>query len=308
MTAIRPGLVSGAALALTALAPVPAAAAPATGTEARPAAVAAPTGAASTTSAPALPPWLADRGRGLATSQFGTYVEDNEWLAYTFYEYTKTTAFEYAPRELGFVGSEDHFATLTENEGLLFLAHAITDRLEVEVEGALYSDATFEKAPDDFSAVPNRIKESGLGDVEGQVRWRWSEESAHRPEMFSFLEIVLPLQKDRLLIGTQDWEYTLGFAAIKGFRFGTLTGRVSLFYDGADQQLEAGEYAIEYLKRVSPNWRLLAAVEGETDEIQMILQAEARLSRRVSLKLNSGFGLTEKAPDYAPEIGLLFTF
>src|SRR5881397_2855737 len=36
-----------------------------------------------------LPPYLADRGRGIATSQFGTYVGKGEWLIYTFYEYTR---------------------------------------------------------------------------------------------------------------------------------------------------------------------------------------------------------------------------
>lgn len=254
-----------------------------------------------------LPPYLADRGRGMATSQFGTYVRKGEWLAYTFYEYTKTSGFEYAPDELGFVGNEEHIGTLTEREGLLFVSYGISDRLAVEVEGALHASASLQKASDDFSALPNRLEESGLGDVEGQFRWRWAEEGEHRPELFSFFEVVLPLQKDKVLLGTQDWEYSLGFAAIKGHRWGTLSGRVSLGY--SESQVEVGEYAVEYLKRLSPAWRFYAAIEGEqTDEISVIVEGQARLGRHVLLKLNSGFGVTSKAPDVAPEIGFLFSF
>jgi hypothetical protein len=254
-----------------------------------------------------LPPYLADRGRGIATSQFGTYVRKGEWLVYTFYEYTKTSGFEYSPEELGFTGSQEHFGTLKEKEGLLFVSYGISDRLAVELEGALHATSSLRKAPDDFSAVPNRLEESGLGDVEGQVRWRWAEEGEHRPEMLSFFEVVFPLQRDNVLLGTQGWEYALGFAAIKGHPWGTLTGRVSISH--SEGQIEVGEYAVEYLKRLSPAWRFYAAIEGEqTDEVALIVEGQARLGRHVLLKLNSGFGVTKKAPDVAPEIGLLFSF
>ncbi len=254
-----------------------------------------------------LPTWLADRGRGMAASMFGTYVRPGEWLVYTFSEYTKTTGFEYSPDELGFTGKQEHFGALREHEGLVFVSHGLSDRLMFEFEGALHADATLRKSPDDFSNLPDPLKESGLGDVEGQLRWRWSEETEHRPEFFSYFELVLPLQKDKVLIGTQDWEYSLGFAAIKGHRWGTLTGRVAVGY--SESQVELGEYAVEYLRRLSPRWRFLAAVEGEqTDEIAAIVEGQVRLGRHVLLKLNSGFGLTTKAPDVAPEIGLLFSF
>jgi hypothetical protein len=40
----------------------------------------------------------------------------------------------------------------------------------------------------------------------------------------------------------------------------------------------------------------------------LIGEAQLTLAPRMILKLNSGFGLTEKAADIAPEIGVLFTF
>ena len=263
---------------------------------------------AETEAADAEPEYLADRGRGLPTSLFGTYVRKGEWLVYPFFEYTRTSQFEYHPSELGFTGDTDFFGKLTETENLLFVAYGMTDRLAVEVEGAIHTRATLDKAPEDLSALPDRLEESGVGDVQTELRWRWSEETQSRPEMFSFLEIVFPNQRDKVLIGTQDWEYSLGYGVIKGHRWGTLSGRVTLVYDQADGDLGLGEYGIEYLKRISPSWRLVTALEGESDEVSAILEAQARLGRHLVLKLNSGFGLTRQAPDFAPEVGMIFSF
>ena len=52
----------------------------------------------------------------------------------------------------------------------------------------------------------------------------------------------------------------------------------------------------------------MAAVEGESDELELIAEVQARLGEHVLLKLNSGFGVTAKAPDLAPEAGLLFSW
>lgn len=255
-----------------------------------------------------LPAYLADRGRGLPVGLFGTYVRPGELLVYPFYEYVRNTSFEYKPSELGFVGGEDFLGTLVENEYLLFLAYGVSERVAVELEGALYTTATFDKAADDPSAVPGRIEESGLGDVEAQLRWRWAEETEHRPELYSYFEVVFPFQKDEVLIGTRDWEYALAFGAIRGYRWGTISGRVGLAYDPEGSQIELGEYAVEYLKRTSPRWRWVASLEGESDEVSLIGEAQCFLGRRAFLKLNSGFGLTEKAPDVAPEVGVVISF
>ena len=250
----------------------------------------------------------ADRGPGIPTSLFGTYVEDGEFLVYPFYEYTKTSAFEYKPSELGFPGEADFLGETVEQEYLLFVSYAFADRFSVELESAVYAKTTFDKAADDPSLVPSHIEESGFGDVDMQLRWRWSRETETRPEMFSFFELTPPLQKNKTLIGTQDWEAALGFGVIRGYRWGTINGRVSIAWDGADSKVDFGEYAVEYLKRLSPAWRVVAAIEGESDEISVIGEAQWFFSRRAFLKLNCGFGITEKATDVAPEVGVMFRF
>jgi hypothetical protein len=264
------------------------------------------------TSAPAaaqaLPSYLADRGTGISMSQFGTYVEPGELIVYPFYEYTRTPKLEYHPSELGSVGGKDFLGKLFENEDLLYLAYGISDRVAVELEGALHAHTTFEKAPEDPSPLPARFSESGLGDVEGQIRWRWRQETASRPELYSYLEVNFPLQRNRVLIGTQNWEGALGFGFLRGHAWGTLGGRLALAYDGEDSRLELGEYALEYIKQASPRWRFVALLEGESEEVSLIGEAQWSFNPHALLKLNCGFGLSQQSPDIAPEIGVLVHF
>jgi len=136
----------------------------------------------------------------------------------------------------------------------------------------------------------------------------WRNETYDRPALYSFFEVELPFQDRNVLIGARDVELAGGIGFIRGYSWGTLNGRMSIAYDGEEDKFELGEYAIEYLKRLNDRWRLVATLEGEDDEIALIGEAQLTLRPGVILKLNSGFGLTEKAVDFAPEIGVLFTF
>jgi hypothetical protein len=53
--------------------------------------------------------------------------------------------------------------------------------------------------------------------------------------------------------------------------------------------------------------RVYLGLEGTQDELSLIAEVQLHLSRHVALKLNTGFGLTSKATDWAPEVGILFT-
>jgi hypothetical protein len=179
----------------------------------------------------------------------------------------------------------------------------------IELEGELWVTQTLERAPDDTTTgMPPKLEESGVGEIEAQVRWRFSRETATRPELFTNLEVTFPFQEDEVLIGASDWEFAVGLGAVKGFSWGTLTTRFSIGYGAEEGEVELGEYAIEYLKRLSPSWRAFAAVEGEDDELSFVCGARWRIGPRVDLLFQSGFGLTEKAEDFAPEVGLMFSF
>ena len=252
-----------------------------------------------------LPIYLKDRGTGVPTSMFGTYVVSGELLIYPFFEYYYDDNMEYAPAELSYGLNEDYRGKYRASEWLIFLGYGMTDMVALEVEVAVI-DATLEKSRDDPSDMPDRIFESGLGDVQMQLDWRWVTESEHRPEVFSYAEVVFPFNKDKVLIGTSDWEIKLGIGAIRGYRWGTVTGRAAVEYSAEESKLELGEIAIEYLKRVSPSWRLYTGVEAAQDEVELILEAQWHLSRYAFIKFNTAFGLTSKATDWAPELGIMF--
>jgi hypothetical protein len=251
--------------------------------------------------------YLKDRGEGMATSMFGTYINNKEVIIYPFYEFYYDDNAEYKPAELGHSLNQDFRGRYRAHEGLLFLGYGISDRWAVEMEVAIIT-ATLYKSPEDNSTLPAEFSESGLGDVEGQLRYRWNRETNRRPELFSYFETVFPLQKNKTLIGTQSWEFKLGSGLIKGFHWGTMTFRAAVEYDTGEKKLDIGEMAIEYLKNVSKTFRFGIMVEGAQDEVELIADLQFHISPHAFIRLNNGFGITSKATDYAPEIGVLFHF
>lgn len=256
---------------------------------------------------------LRDRGPGIPTSLFGTYIEPGQWMVYPFVEYEKNNDEEYTPIELGyprpgFTGEEEYLGDFTQKEAVLFIGYGINESLAFEFEAELYASATLDKSPLDTSPVPARLTESGFAGAEAQLRWMMREETPERRALYSFFEVEFPFQDTKVLIGAQDIEVAAGIGFIRRYSWGTLNGRASIAYDGEEDKFELGEYAIEYLKRINDRWRLVATLEGEDDELALIGEAQLTLRPGIMLKLNSGFGLTEKATDFAPEIGVLFTF
>jgi hypothetical protein len=252
------------------------------------------------------PVYLRDRGTGIPMSQFGTYVRKGELLIYPFYEYYRDNNLEYEPFEFGLGSTQEFRGRYRAHEGLIFLGYGISDKFAVEFEVAVI-DARLEKAKNDFSALPAKIEDSGLGDVEGQIRWRWNRESATKPEYFTYFETVFPTGEKNSLIGTSDWEFKLGSGLVKGFRWGTMTLRFAIEYDAAEEAFGTGEYAIEYLRRLSNRFRFFAMLEGSDDEIEAIPEIQWHISDSVFLKANTGFGITSKATDFAPEVGIMFS-
>ncbi|MGD9489625.1 MAG: hypothetical protein AB7W47_16515 [Calditrichaceae bacterium] len=254
-----------------------------------------------------LPVYLQDRGTGVPTSMFGTYIRGGELLIYPFFEYYYDKDAEYAPSDFGYDLDRDFRGKYTATEGLIFLGYGITDRLIIEVEAAVIS-ATQNRAGDDNSGMPEKIEESGLGDVQTQFDYYWLKESNSRPGAFSYFEIVYPFNKDKELIGTADWEFKGGTGIIRGFGWGTISIRGALEYNKSEDKFEIGEIAVDYLKRLSNIWRVYAGIEGTQDEVELITEAQLHLSRRVFIKFNNAFGISSKATGWAPEIGVMFSF
>jgi hypothetical protein len=235
---------------------------------------------------------------------FGTYIRGGELLVYPFYEYYRDKNYEYKPEELGFVGADDLRGRYRASEGLLFIGYGLSDRVAVELEVATIR-ASLWKAVEDRSGLPTQFNEAGLGDTAARVRWRWNRESDRRPELFSSFEIGFPFQRHRALIGTQDWEFAFGTGLVRGYSWGTITARATILSSAG--AFESGEYALEYLKRLSSRVRVYAGIEGTQDEAELITETQIFLTPNVFLKLNNAFGVTSKAPDWAPEVGVMFS-
>lgn len=252
-----------------------------------------------------LPEYLRDRGPGIRTSIFGTYVRKGELLVSPFFEYYRNNNFEYKPAEFGFGLEEDYRGRFRASEGLVFVSYGINDWLAVELEAAVIK-ASLHKSLLDPSAMPMKLTESGLGDRQIQFDVRLLKENARRPEVFSYFEVVFPSNKKKLLIGTSAYEFKFGAGLLRGFKWGTMSARVGVEHAKAGNKTDLGEFAVEYLKRLSPSWRIYFGVEGVQDEVELIAEAQWHLSDRVYLRLNNAFGLTSKATDWAPDVGLMF--
>ncbi len=255
----------------------------------------------------ALPRYLRDRGAGVRTSIFGSYVEPGHLVAYPFFEYYRDRNAEYKPADFGYGLDQDFRGDYEASEYLIFLGYGLAKNLSVELEAAGIT-AESEKAPNDPTARPTEVTESGLGDVQAQLNWIWQQETSRRPEFFSYTEVVFPLQRTRAIIGTGDWEVNAGVGVTRGFGIGTMTLRAGGEYTAEDGSVGMGEVAFEYLRRLSSTWKVFGAVEGDQGEWELITEAQVQVSRRVLLKLNSGFGLSSKAAGWAPETGILFRF
>lgn len=249
-----------------------------------------------------------DRGPGIPTSMFGTYIESGQLLLFPFVAYSRDHDREYNPARLGFGLDQDFRGRFQSTEVLLFAAYGVTDWLALELE-ASHIRATLDKAPNDASSMPARTVESGVADFEGELRLRVARETDRRPEVFGFVEVTAPSHKHDVLIGDKDWDVRPGLGVVRGFSWGTMTFRTDVEYNRDDRHVDLGETSLEYLRRLSPSWRLNLAIEGgETgapDEWELVSGVQWRLNDVLLVKADNVVGLFSKATDWSPQIGVM---
>ena len=252
-----------------------------------------------------------DRGAGVPGSVFATFIGRGQLLLYPFFAYSYDHNREYQPAKLGYGLNADFRGRYRSAEEQLFVGYGLTDRLALEFEAG-FIRATVDKAANDTSATPVRIAESGFRDIEAQLRYRLVNESDNRPEVFSYLEMTAPSQRQKLLIGDLRWDFRPGIGVIRGFSWGTMMTRVTVEYNHDDKHWDLGEFSLEYLKRLSPAWRVNLGIEGgETgapDEWDLVTGVQWHLTDLVVLRFDNAYGLSSKATDWAPQIGLMFSF
>jgi hypothetical protein len=252
-----------------------------------------------------LPDYLKDRGPGISTSLFGTYIEKGNVIIYPFFEYYYEKNSVYHPGDFGFDADREYAGKFTATEELIYLGYGITDWLMIEGEASIIQ-AKQRRATDDHSGMPASVTEQGLENIEGQLRWRYWSETAGKPELYSYFLTVLPTSENKKLIGTKGWEFKLGSGITKGFSFGTLTLSTAIEYNTEDQEWGFGGVTLEYLKRVSDKFRFYIGLESFPDATEAILDLQFHLSPRMFIRLNNAIGIKSAATDIAPEVGILF--
>ena len=255
-----------------------------------------------------LPPYLQDRNDGIPTSVGSIYVRDGELLTLLDLQYNRDNEFEYDPNEFGFPSSGEFKGKYWDSSVDVLVAYGLSDDMALELEAAA-TKASLEKAEDDLTNMPNELKNSGLGDVRARLDWRVLEENDHRPEVFTYVGVLAPHNSSDHLIGTPDWVANAGAGVVRGFGWGTMTFRMGLEYDlGSASELDWGEVAVEYLKRLSPEMTVYGAVKVlEGDEYSLVGELQWHLSPKIILRLNSGVGLTSHGMDWSPRVGVLFS-
>ena len=257
-----------------------------------------------------LPKYLRDRGTGIPASLSGTFLERGQLLLFPFFAYTRDRNREYQPAALGYGLNQDFRGRFRSTQEQLFIGYGVTDWLAIEFEGA-YVAARLEKSPGDPSFMPARLEASGIADLEGQVRMRFAREAEHRPELFGFVELTPRTQSGQRLIAEPDWDLKPGLGVIRGFGFGTLQLRIAAEWNREAKSPDLGEVGIEYLKRVTPKFRLNLGIEGgesgSNDEWTALAGLHWRLTRSLALKLDSAFGFMSKATDLESQIGVMLS-
>src|SRR5256714_15275160 len=239
-----------------------------------------------------------DRGPGIRTSMVETYVAPHQLLIYPFVAYTWDHNFEYQPASFGYRLNEDLLGHYRSSEAQLFVAYGIADWLAVEVE-ASHINARFDRSASDTSGMPARITESGVADFAGQVRFRLAREHGSRPEVFGSVELLPPQHGNKALIGDAQWAVKSEIGVVRGLSWGTMTFRTTVEYNRGDTHWDLGETSLEYLRQVSPAWRLLLAIEGgeggPPDAWGLVSPGNRGLARGLDLKLARGIGLVPKS-------------
>jgi hypothetical protein len=257
------------------------------------------------------------RDPGVSSSRAGVFLLPGQWTLETSFEHVENSDFEYDPVDFGFPFPIDALhGGYSADELRLFAGYGLSDRfaIEFEVRGI---DATLERSFDDTSGLPPQVSESGLGTARARLNWRWFAQKRHRPELFSYAEVVVPHDEDQPLIGTSDTRVNTGLGVIHEFRWGALMARMGLEYDtGSASELDFHEYAVEYLRRLGTRWQLYVGyVVFEGDEGNLGANLLWSPSPRFTLRLGGRLAIESQAlstngnsTDWAPEVGFVFRF
>ena len=241
-----------------------------------------------------------DRGEGLPLSMFGTYIRSGQLVVMPVLRKCTATTTSVRSGELG-SRARPSCAGASTRTNVSCSSLRVLENIAAEFEIAGIS-ASLDKSPLDDSALPPRLEHRALA-TSRAAPLAMEEGIRHAAGAVQLLRDRVSRAAVEALIGTPDWELKFGFGLTRGLRWGTISARRSLGMPTAPGSWESTRSSAE--ARVEPAAALRRS-RRQRGRARADHGSQILLTTRIVLKLNNSFGLTSKATDWAPEIGVMF--
>lgn len=158
--------------------------------------------------------------------------------------------------------SPQEFSTrLSDQDTLLFLSYGISAGLAAEIDAATWQNPVFGGL-----TAATRQSFATLWHVHRY------EERVLRTDLVPYFETVLPAEQRFGAQACDDCEFTLSMGLVWGYRWSTLSGRMSADTASIKRDVPP-EYGFRFLHQASPRWRYVLALDHDSDTLDVVGEA-----------------------------------
>lgn len=203
-----------------------------------------------------------------------------------------------APRE--------YTAGLTDQDVLLFMTYGLGNRLAADINTAVWHKPSF--GPTRHRLLTDRR----LPQQTFALQWHTDrfQDRRNRADLMGYLETVLAVDQPLASSSCHDCEFTLALGMVWGYRWSTISGRVSTDAASSDaaETDHSPSYGFQFLHDASPRWRYVLAVGHEKDTLDVIGEAQWRIRPDAYVSLTTGFSDLDSSAASNSDLKLHFSF
>ena len=189
---------------------------------------------------------------------------------------------------------------LTQQDVLLFLAYGLSDRLTTQINDSLWQRQS-------LTPTPRRQDRESLQPV-FSLHWRGDHfEAPQRADLMGYLATVVPAEQLPLAADCDDCEFTMAMGMIWGYRWSTLSGRLS-GESGSHELGRAPNYGFSFMHRASPKWRYLLAVGRDDEAVDLLGSAQWRIRPDAYVSFTAGLDERQSLAGSQSDMKLHFSF
>jgi hypothetical protein len=200
----------------------------------------------------------------------------------------------------------EYATDLTDQDVLLFMTYGLGSRLAADIDATMWQNPSF--SPDQHWLLTNRRAPQQTF----ALQWRTErfQDRRNRVHMMGYLETVLPVDQPLASSSCHDCEFTLALGMVWGYRWSTISGRMStdtVSSDAADTD-HSSNYGFQFLHDASPRWRYLLAVGREQDTLDVVGEALWRIRPDAYVSLTTGISDVNASAASNSDLKLYFSF